>query len=252
MAPSSTSAVAHKPDPVVDDLLRTCERSIRWHPADGSPAEADRLPTAAEREKLEQRRAVLRAAIRPCSQDRTQRGLAAAAIAEMIDSFPSTRTLSDRGGLVAGMVTDLQQFPAWAIEQACQKVKMGQAPGQSLQFCPASSFMAALIRDVLGPVGAEDRRIKGVLALVDRREVSSEEYGRVREKFAALQEQLHAAQPKEPARRTVMDEANERYFRRMCEDQGSPTFSVSPEFIRSNREWVERVTAHQQSGSEGT
>lgn len=53
-------------------------------------------------------------------------------------------------------------------------------------------------------------------------------------------------------RRTVMDEANERYFRRMCEDQGSPTFSVSPEFVRSNREWDDRVTAHQQSGSEGT
>lgn len=243
--------VAHKPDPAVDDLLRMCERSIRWRPSDGSPPEADRLPTAAERERLEQRRAVLRAALRPCSQDRAERRLAAAAIAEMIAGFPSSQTLPDRGGLVAGMVTDLQQYPAWAIEQACQKVKMGQAPGQSLQFCPASSFMAALIRDVLGPVGAEDRRIKGVLALVDRREVSSEEYGRVKAKFAALQDQLHAAEPP-PAPVNVIDRANEVFWRRAHDAAGTSSDWASPELMRSNREYAEQMAGYVPSDREGT
>jgi hypothetical protein len=251
VAPSSTSALAHKPDPAVDDLLRTCERSIRWRPADGSPPEADRLPTAVERDKLEQRRAALRGMIKPCAHDRAERGRAAAAIAEMIDSFPSTRTLPDRGGLVAGMVMDLQQFPAWAIEQACQKVKMGQAPGQSLQFCPASPFMGALIRDLLGPVGAEDRRIKAVLALVHRREVSSEEYGRVKAKFANLQAHLHASEPPR-ADTDVFDRANEMFRRRAHEAAGTASDWASPDLMRSNREYAEQMAGHTSSEREGT
>ena len=199
------------------NLLLACERSVVYRPSDGSAPEALRLPTQGERALLEQRRAALRQLVRPCAYDHRELGLDSAAVAEMVDSFTSTRSLPDRAGLVAGMVTDLQQFPAWAIERACTKVRMGEVQGLSLDFCPGSARMAALIREVLAPVGAEDRRIAAVLRLVQRRTIPTEEAQRVAAKFEDLRARLRAQEPEQPRPQNgnALDRANEVMFHRV-------------------------------------
>lgn len=181
--------------------MRQCERGITWRPAEGGPPETVRLPSLVERTMLDRRLADLAGLLRPAVHSRDDQIRVGAAIAEMLDGFSSLRNI-DRRGLVAGFVTDLQSLPAWAVENACGKVRRGEVEGMSLDFAPSTPRLFALAKAELEPLSAENAKIGATLRLVAYKGPSEEERQRIGAKFTALADELRATggeKPKAPS-----------------------------------------------------
>lgn len=218
--------------------MRACERGVTWRPDDGAPPESVRLPTVLERQMLDRRRAELAQLLRPACHTREDQLRIGAAIAEMLDGFSSLRNV-DRRGLVAGFVTDLQNLPAWAVENACGKVRRGEVEGLSLDFAPSSPRLFSLAAAELVPLKAEDFCIAATLRLVAYSGPTAEEQSRVAEKFRALAESLSVQTSKADieaaAERTRrLEEINRVAFECTCRAEGiDPAGGVSPSLLRS-------------------
>lgn len=179
-APSQAStSVDYSADAIAAHVVAVCRAAVVWRGDDGT-VESLRLPSEAERHHLEKRLATLKAMLTPCAHSRDGQVRAGAAIADMLTGFTSLREV-DRRGLVAGLVTDLQSLPAWAIETACTRVRRAEVPGLSLDFAPSSPRLFAVVKAELEPIAAERQRIVETLALRPKHEPTEQERQRAAE-----------------------------------------------------------------------
>ena len=75
---------------------------------------------------------------------------------------------SNTQNLVAGLVQDLWQYPAWATDAVCEKVRTGQYPEIKLEFPPTLPQLCRMIRLELAPLKIEQQRIALTLAIMPR------------------------------------------------------------------------------------
>lgn len=250
--PNSTSGavVDYAADPATTRVLDACERGIVWRPDDGEP-ESLRLPSAAERGLLEQRRRELAAAATPCSLD-SERRRAAAAIADMLDGFLRARSIdvAAKQAMIAGILTDLAALPAWAIERACERVRRGEFDGNP-DFVPTSPRLYRLASAELVPLRLEEQRIAATLRLLPRSAPPDDDDGRQRiaSGLQALSAKLAEPSEQEIERRRQRSERMraESIARTQREwgDQPAPTIAGVP----ISRELAGMLTARQ--GEEG-
>lgn len=231
---------------MAEKIVDVCTAAVVWRPDDGSPAESLRLPTESERNALQARLSRLKTMLSGIANNRQAEALATAAILEMLAGFASLRN-DDLNARAQGMMMDLRALPLWAIETACRRVKQAEVPGLSLDFAPTSPRMFQIAAAELVPIRAEEKQIADTLALQPRGGPTTEEKARVGEKFQELSRKLREAAPAEsdPVRvaSVTLDRANKRFLARECEAAGLSDTHASPELIRSNQEYLERLDA---------
>ena len=152
-------------DPFIDGLVDRYEKLIVWRPQDGSRVEACAIPDASERFELETRLTVLQSTMRPAEFALADRERIGAAVARMFAGYPSQRN-SDARATVATYVLELGNLPVWAVERACDAVRLGNVPDINPDFPPSSvrlNQIASLDFDV---ARAEKGRIEALLEVV--------------------------------------------------------------------------------------
>jgi hypothetical protein len=137
------------------------------------------LPSEAERGRLQARYTELMKALR--DHDRKEIG---AVIADMLGSYDVSKkkykTKKDMYEVVAKYVADLSGVPTWAIQIACERIRMGVAPDISHVYEPTTIQVRVLAVSIAQPYKDEVISI-GNIMMADQyiEPVSAEEQARV-------------------------------------------------------------------------
>lgn len=226
-------------------LVDRYEKLIVWRPQDGSRVEARAIPNASERRELEQRIADLRSALRPAGLAMADRERIGAAVARMFAGYPSQRN-SDPRATIATYVLELESLPAWAVEKACESVRLGKVPELNPDFPPSSVRLNQIALLELEVAKAEKGKIEALLEVVQSPGHRSEAEQAQAEKSAAawlerrdprakqLAEINRPSSEAELERRRFTEEAGREFFLRECRAEGiDPARGVSPSLLKT-------------------
>lgn len=243
LANSSSSNLT--PDPAIAALVDQYERLIVWRPQDGSRVEARAIPNASERRKLEQRIVDLRSALRPAGLSMTDRERIGASVARMFAGYPSQRN-SDPRATIATYVLELESLPAWAVEKACESVRLGKVPELNPDFPPSSVRLNQIATLELEVAKAEKGKIEALLEVVQSPGHRSEaDQARAEETATAWLERRdprarQLAETNKPSsaaaleRRKFTEDASREFFLRECRAAGiDPASGVSPSLLKT-------------------
>ena len=173
-------------DPDIDHLLRWATSGAEM--PIGGRWQLINMPGSYDREKLQVRRAALsKAAI-----GKSERKPAARAITEMLLCYRNaTRANEDVRDVVTKYVTELHDLPTWAIEMACNAIRLGQAKNISMTYPPSTIELRVLVLSYLKPLRDEMINIDQVLTAEKYREpISDAERQRVGVKMKNLADEL--------------------------------------------------------------
>ncbi|BEV44400.1 hypothetical protein [Afipia carboxidovorans] len=166
-----------------------------------------RLPTADQRVQLEKRERQLSAILQPASSIRNGHHRLGLAITAMLAGFLNAKS-ADPKATTAAYVTELQRYPAWAVERACRAVGSGEVPGLSPDFPPSAARIAQIAQSHLDEHYAERTRIQTVLTAKLAYQPSQGERERIAEGFKEISDRLRQKDDGEALRRKA--EADQR------------------------------------------
>jgi len=243
LASSSSSNLT--PAPAIAALVNRYDSLVVWRPQDGSRVEARAIPNASERRELEQRIGDLRSALRPAGLAMADRERVGAAVARMFAGYPSQRN-SDPRATIATYVLELESLPAWAVERACEAVRLGKVPEVNPDFPPSSVRLNQIAALELDVAKAEKGKIEALLEVVQSPGHRSEAEQAEAEKSATawlerrdarakkLAEVNRPSSEKELERRQFTETASREFFLRECRAAGiDPSRGVSPSLLKT-------------------
>jgi len=244
LANSSSSNLI--PAPAIDAVVNHYEREIVWRPQDGM-VEAKTIPNHLERLELVDRITEIKAALRPAALASVDRARIGAAVARMFAGYPSQRN-SDAQETIATYVLELGNLPAWAVERACEAVRLGKVPEINPDFPPSSVRLNQIAALELDVAKAEKGKIEALLEVVQSPGHRSEAEQAEAEKSATawlerrdprakkLAEVNRPSSEKELDRRQFTETASREFFLRECRAAGiDPSRGVSPSLLKNIR-----------------
>lgn len=130
-----TSAPTASPPPRDDYAATVIALSLSGAYREGKTLTLMNPPTKDQRQALAVRQRVLLTHL-----GRHDRKAVAKAVFEMISCYPQMMKLKadEARPIVAKYVQELSGVPTWACEYACNTIRMGNAPGVSLQYVPST------------------------------------------------------------------------------------------------------------------
>lgn len=258
--PETLPDIARDQHPVwalVDGLAQTIEIEMRI-------AVMERLPTKQERAQIEEYQKRMRLICRPARESMTERDHAMRAIAAMLGRYPSLRN-TDIKGMCTAYLMDLEDFPLFAIIQACTDIRLNRVRGIEKDFPPSTPRVRSVVDNIAAPVRAKVLTAGRVLACrMERRVITPEQREEVQRKMAETLAGLKQKQEDrllevnaKVAARTLA--ANKEFNRREWFYDGrtppvplDSDYAISPGLASSNREYAERMKLTKTSKTEGT
>ena len=181
----SLPALNHQANDIIRRMFSgsVCDQSTGYNIA------VIQLPTNEERGLLAARRQELITALK--NHDKKEIG---SAVGEMLLSYDVGRqkyTPQEMKVTVAAYLHNLQGVPTWAVVMACERIKMGTAPGISHTHVPTAIELRVLAVSIAEPFAAELSNIGKVLAAKKWIEPPNEEMrARVLPRLQKLAEQM--------------------------------------------------------------
>lgn len=116
---------------------------------------------------------------------------AASFISAMLSGFLNARS-NDPKATLAHFTAVLQEFPLWAIKEACSQVSNGKLPDLSADFAPSAPRMFQAVADCLLQLRGERFKIAQILEAPSKDEVAPDEQQRerIRIGFKKLSDEL--------------------------------------------------------------
>lgn len=117
---------------------------------------------AEERGALDARAAILRAQLAPFG--RVDRKAIVLALSDMLRGFPQMqrRSPAEALGILDGYFATLSERPAWAIIEACGRVRAGKVAG-CVDFAPSEGRLNAIVGEVTAPYRARLQAAERIL-----------------------------------------------------------------------------------------
>jgi hypothetical protein len=157
---------------------------VGFWPNDGSAVVLRREATAIERGHLRMRQRDLHMLLRPLSLE--DRKHAAKALAAMFLGFPNLRT-TEHTAIVTAYIMALEQYPLFAIIEACEDVVRGRVDDLNPDFAPTAPRLCDLATRHVLPLRAELAVVeKALTAKYEINPVSPEERERIAVKLREL------------------------------------------------------------------
>lgn len=213
--PPGAMAPLHAADHIAVTISQLSNLLVDQH---ASVPTIERLPTAAERARLHERKQQIRSLIRPASEASAAQKRVSEAIGKMLGGWLNLR-VGNVQEVIAGWTAKLQELPAWAICIICKELEEGTATfrdekGQerklSTEYAPSQATVYALARAKLDKLYAEAQLIERLMtAKLAAPTIAPEAQARVGALMADLAGSLSMrdAREREEARKTMRAEA---------------------------------------------
>lgn len=188
-----TGAVAVHPTREISDLEskfsnRIERRGVRWEIADNL------APSKAEFAALHQRHLDVTGLLHPAHDDEIRMLVAA-----MFLGFPNLKISPDDAKKTAALyVSQLRDFPAWAVKKACENVLQDRVSGRSPDFAPSVATIAGICRDHVRDLAEENGRLAAIIGADVYHVPSDDERARVKAGFEKLIAELRLNEPFAP------------------------------------------------------
>lgn len=155
------------------------------------------MPVGADRKALEARRGELARGLQP-----GEKSAMARAIIAMFTAYPSVR-LDEEGAArtAATYVGQVQAFPLWAVEQACQRLIARNNP-----FPPSAGELRTAAEGAVKDTRVEFYELRDILDANTFREPDAEEMARRKEMVDRVRDKLHLNKPFDLPRRSITPE----------------------------------------------
>lgn len=125
------------------------------------PVLLDRMPSAVERETMQQRMVELGWLLRPARNDKRDEARVRAAIAVMLNCYASTRNSGEAG--INGVWIIAAGQPAIGMIRACELAAEGRIPGVDTEWPPATPTLMVVARKYVEPLRLEQALISKIL-----------------------------------------------------------------------------------------
>lgn len=184
--PRRTSAAPTPAPRELADMASRYFNQVRRFPNGKYMISHEDAPSPNNRALLLARRDDLECALAPCD-----RGDAARAIAQMFLAYPQLRLGPDEArATIAVYVSQVQEFPAWAVVAGCQKII--QRP---IAFPPSAGELRAAVADETGWVKTEAWKLGHILSAEIEEPRAAVAADEMRARFANLRQEFAAADP---------------------------------------------------------
>ena len=117
-------------------------------------------------------------------------------IAAMFMGFPTLKMgPEDARKTAAVYVSQLREFPAWAIKAGCERILQDKISGRSSDFAPSIATLVGVVREQVKDLQSEGIKLKALLAADVYRAPTDEERAAVKAKFDELLAELRLNEP---------------------------------------------------------
>lgn len=153
---------------------------------------SDRLaPSEADWNGLHMRRGEVTRALTPAQDHECQ-----VLVTAMFMGFPGVRMDADTAKKTTALYTSqLREFPAWAVKEACQRAMQDRISGRSADFVPSVATLVGECSRIVQPLRTEKAQLDAVVDADVYHEASAEEKARLRAEFDKLVNDLRLRDP---------------------------------------------------------
>lgn len=157
----------------------------RWEIADNLTA------SAAEMALLHQRQLDVGGLLHPATDDKIK-----ILVVAMFYGFPNLKIPEDEAKRTAAVyVSQLREFPEWAIKKACEQILQDKVSGRSPDFAPSIATLVGLCRGFVRDLQEERARLAAIIDADVYHAPSDDERAAVKAKFEALVADLKLRAP---------------------------------------------------------
>lgn len=157
----------------------------RWEIADNL------APSAAENALLHQRHLDVGGLLHPATDDKIK-----ILVVAMFYGFPNLKIPEDEAKRTAAVyVSQLREFPEWAVKKACEQILQDKVSGRSPDFAPSIATLVGLCRGFVRDLQEERAKLAAIMQADVYHAPSDDERAAVKAKFEALVSDLKLRAP---------------------------------------------------------
>ena len=117
-------------------------------------------------------------------------------VAAMFMGFPTLKMGPDDAKKTAAVyVSQLREFPAWAVKEGCQRIMQDKISGRSRDFAPSVATLVGAVRDLVINLQAENARLAALLDADVYHAPTESERAAIKAKFDELLADLRLNEP---------------------------------------------------------